>query len=171
LHRWSPLSPRAHVEVALQHPALQWSGPGYLDSNDGDGPLEDSFASWNWSRATVGDDTAVLYEVAPHQGEGASLALRVDRTGAVSDFAPPPLVALPPTRWRVARGTRADAGAAAVERTLEDTPFYARSVLHTHLLGSRVTAMHESLSLDRFRTPLVQAMLPFRMPRVRKRLD
>jgi len=26
--------------------------------------------------------------------------------------------------------------------------------------------VHESLSLDRFRAPWVQAMLPFRMPRV-----
>jgi carotenoid 1,2-hydratase len=28
--------------------------------------------------------------------------------------------------------------------------------------------MHESLALDRFRMPVVQAMLPFRMPRARK---
>jgi carotenoid 1,2-hydratase len=28
-----------------------------------------------------------------------------------------------------------------------------------------VVAMHESLSLDRFMRPWVQAMLPFRMPR------
>ena len=45
--------------------------------------------------------------------------------------------------------------------TLEDTPFYARSVL---VNGSDLT-MHESLSLDRFRSPWVQVMLPFRMPR------
>jgi carotenoid 1,2-hydratase len=28
-----------------------------------------------------------------------------------------------------------------------------------------VTAVHESLSLNRFRTPIVQAMLPYKMPR------
>ena len=49
--------------------------------------------------------------------------------------------------------------------TLEDTPFYARSVIAAGLAGQRVTAMHESLSMDRFSTAWVQAMLPFRMPR------
>jgi carotenoid 1,2-hydratase len=51
--------------------------------------------------------------------------------------------------------------------TLEDTPFYARSVVRTRLLGEPVTAMHESLSLDRFSALWVQAMLPFRIPRGR----
>ena len=31
--------------------------------------------------------------------------------------------------------------------------------------GESVDLVHESLSLDRFRMPIVQAMLPFRMPR------
>jgi carotenoid 1,2-hydratase len=50
-------------------------------------------------------------------------------------------------------------------RTLTDAPFYARSVLDAQWLGERVTVMHESLSLARFASPWVQAMLPFRMPR------
>jgi carotenoid 1,2-hydratase len=50
-------------------------------------------------------------------------------------------------------------------QTLEDSPFYTRSVLSTHLLGEPATAMHESLSLDRFSTAWVQLMVPFRMPR------
>ena len=50
-------------------------------------------------------------------------------------------------------------------RTLEDAPFYARSLVAAKLLGESVILMHESLSLDRFRMPVVQAMLPFRMPR------
>jgi len=64
----------------------------------------------------------------------------------------------------VPRATRADA-VPAVRQTLEDTPFYSRSVIGTQLLGEQVTAVHESLSLDRFRAPWVQAMLPFRIPR------
>jgi carotenoid 1,2-hydratase len=52
-----------------------------------------------------------------------------------------------------------------VRQTLEDGPFYARSILSTRVFGEDVPAMHESLSLDRFRKPWVQAMLPFRMPR------
>jgi carotenoid 1,2-hydratase len=168
-HRWSPLSPRAHVDVALQHPALQWSGSGYLDSNDGDVPLEQSFASWNWCRGAIGNETAILYEVSQRGGTGASLALRVDQHGGITDIPLPPQAVLPPTMWRVPRGTRADGGTAHVRQTLEDTPFYARSVLDTQLLGQPLTAMHESLSLDRFRMPWVQAMLPFRMPRVAAR--
>ena len=66
----------------------------------------------------------------------------------------------------MARGTRSDAGASLhVLRTLTDAPFYARSLLNTQLFGERATGMHESLSLTRFDTPWVQAMLPFRMPR------
>jgi carotenoid 1,2-hydratase len=33
------------------------------------------------------------------------------------------------------------------------------------MLGSQAIAMHESLSLERFRMGIVKAMLPFRMPR------
>ncbi|MFD0938632.1 carotenoid 1,2-hydratase, partial [Methylobacterium trifolii] len=74
---------------------------------------------------------------------------------------------LPPTRlWRMPRETRSDDGRAAVLRTFEDTPFYSRSLLAATLDGQPVRAVHESLSLDRFRNPLVRLMLPFRMPRV-----
>jgi len=86
--------------------------------------------------------------------------------GSVADFEPPPRVPLSGTGWRIARATRCEAGgtARAVE-TLEDTPFYARSLVATRLLGEDVVAMHESLSLRRFDTRWVQALLPFRMPR------
>ena len=50
-------------------------------------------------------------------------------------------------------------------RSLEDGPFYARSLIESTLLGERVHGVHESLSLDRFAAPWVQALLPFRMPR------
>jgi carotenoid 1,2-hydratase len=48
---------------------------------------------------------------------------------------------------------------------LEDTPFYARSLIETTLGGTKVAAVHESLSLDRVANPCVRLMLPFRMPR------
>ena len=67
----------------------------------------------------------------------------------------------------LARSVRSE-DAASVVRTLEDAPFYARSVISARLLGEPVTLMHESLSLDRFKMPIVQAMLPFRMPRARR---
>ena len=56
---------------------------------------------------------------------------------------------------------------AHVRRTFEDTPFYARSEVASVLGGEGVLAMHESLALDRFKSGVVQAMLPFRMPRIR----
>jgi carotenoid 1,2-hydratase len=48
---------------------------------------------------------------------------------------------------------------------LEDTPFYARDLLHGYYDGEPADIVHESLSLNRLRSPVVRAMLPFRMPR------
>jgi carotenoid 1,2-hydratase len=39
--------------------------------------------------------------------------------------------------------------------------------VRSQLFGEAATAVHESLDLDRFASPWVQAMLPFRMPRRR----
>lgn len=166
-HRWQPIAPSARIEVALESPALRWSGTGYVDSNHGDRPLEADFSRWAWSRASVGDRTAVLYDVVRRDADPLSLALDFDRHGQVHDFAPPPEVRLPRTAWRVDRATRVDnGGEATIIRTLEDAPFYARSTIATRLLGQPTVAVHESLSLDRFRTRWVQALLPFRMPRM-----
>lgn len=163
-HVWRPYAPCARVEVDLERPALSWRGHGYFDFNAGAEPIEDGFAHWTWSRASLRDGAAVLYHARRRSGGDLSLAMRFDSAGAVADFAPPPRVALPGTLFRVARETRAE-GPVEVMATLEDAPFYARSMLRTHLLGEQAIAVHESLSLDRFRAPLVQMMLPFRMPR------
>jgi len=164
-HRWRPLAPRARVEVQLERPALRFAGTGYLDSNDGDAPLEDDFRRWTWSRAAHRDGaTTVLYDVERRDGEITSLALRFDAAGRAEPIDAPPPVALAPSGWRIARATRSD-DAAAVERTLQDAPFYARSVVRATLLGERIVAIHESLDLDRFRRRWVQLLLPFRMPR------
>ena len=165
LHQWSPLAPSARVEVELQQPALRWSGRGYLDNNRGSAPLEDAFMGWTWSRATLNGGPAILYDVACRNGDAMSLAVRFDKTGLAETFFPPPMTDLPSTRWKLRRETRSTMQETKVLKTLEDGPFYARSLLSTHLLGEKVTAMHESLSLDRFRRGWVQMMLPFRMPR------
>jgi carotenoid 1,2-hydratase len=167
--RWSPLAPCSRVEVAFARPGLRWSGSAYLDSNAGDAPLEHDFVRWDWSRARVDGGSAILYDVTRRSGEPFSLALRCDHDGRIEDFEPPPRTALPPGLiWRIARNTRTEHGhTPAVVQTLEDTPFYARSVVNTRLLGQPVTTMHESLSLDRFRSGWVQMLLPFRMPRRR----
>ncbi len=186
-HRWFPIAPSARVEVDLAAPALRWSGPGYLDSNCGDAPLEHAFTRWDWSRAHLsGGRSVVLYDVERIGAPPLSVGLHFDAAGAVQTLEPPPQAQLPGTRWGVQRGTRSEAGAgesiagagagaaadigrasapAQVLQTLTDAPFYARSLLRARWLGEPVTAMHESLSLTRFDSRWVQAMLPFRMPR------
>jgi carotenoid 1,2-hydratase len=167
-HRWRPIAPRAQIEVAMDNPAMRWSGTGYLDSNCGAEPLADGFADWDWSRAHRSRDTVVLYDGVRRDGSAFALALRIGDDGAVDHIAPPPRFRLAGSAWRMARGTRADAGSVAhVTRTWEDSPFYVRSALATRLLGEECAAVHESLSLDRFRMGIVRAMLPFRMPRRR----
>lgn len=165
-HRWRPIAPVSRVEVAMDRPALTWAGHGYWDANAGDEPLEDGFASWTWSRAPVGAGAAVLYDALRRDGTAASLALRFGADGRVASAEAPPEAPLPGTLWRIPRRTRADAGATPrVLATLEDAPFYARSTLATRLYGTDATAVHESLSLERFRTRWVKLLLPFRMPR------
>jgi carotenoid 1,2-hydratase len=160
------------VEVALERPALRWSGAGYLDTNAGSEPLEDAFVRWDWSRTSGRGGVRILYDVTRREEEDREFALALDvgRDGRVSLVAAPDRVWLPRTRWRIARGTRSQAGhPARVLATLEDTPFYARSIISTGLAGEAATSMHESLDLERFRSAVVQLMLPFRMPRVGRR--
>ena len=165
-HRWSPLAPVSRVEVALSRPDLRWEGPGYLDTNDGDAPLERDFDNWHWSRAPTRDGAVILYDAVRRDGSERAVAITADRNGDVRPIESPPWAALRGSRWGVERRTRADAGQSAqVRTTLLDSPFYARSVVTSHLAGEPVTAMHESLSLNRFAAPWVQAMLPFRVPR------
>jgi len=167
-HSWSPLAPVSRVEVALSSPGLNWSGPGYFDTNAGSAPLERDFVRWDWCRAPTAAGATILYNAHRREGGEQALALRVDRRGALDRLDPPPLAPLPRTLWRMQQETRADAGfMPRLRQRLEDTPFYARSVIETRLYGAEVVAVHESLSLDRFRTPVVQAMLPFRIPRRR----
>lgn len=166
-HRWRPLAPSSRIEVAFEKPAVAWSGMGYLDSNEGDVPLEDSFQSWNWSRSHLRRDAAILYDVTHKSVGRQSLALRIDPSGKITEETPPAVSPLRPgALWRMPRGTRAD-GESRIVKTLEDTPFYTRSLLSTSVFGEQTTAVHESLSLRRFCHPLVQLMLPFRMPRRR----
>lgn len=165
-HRWWPLAPWSQVEVTLARPELRWSGRGYFDMNWGGGPLERTFAEWDWSRAALEDGTAILYDMKMAEGGQKTLALRIDGKGTLDTEALPDPVTLPRTPiWRVPRRTHAEAGGACVAKTLEDTPFYARSVLESHLFGERALAVHESLSLKRFDSLWVQMLLPFRMPR------
>lgn len=164
-HVWRPIAPVARARVDLEAPDLRWRGHAYLDTNAGDEPLEKAFSFWTWSRARLPDGAAIFYEAERRREGPLSLALRFNGAAEAEMLTPPPLAPLTGTRWFVPRRTRAEAGEAHVRRTLEDTPFYARSVVSARFAGASHDWVHESLSLDRFANPLVRLMLPFRMPR------
>ena len=165
-HHWWPIAPVARVEVDMQKPALRWNGSGYFDCNAGTRPLEKDFGDWTWSRSALPDGAAILYEARRRDGSNLSLAYRFDHAGHCQEFLPPLPAQLPSTGWRIARVTRSDdVKQTGIVKTLEDTPFYARSLVSSRLLGAPVISVHESLSLDRFDSRWVQTLLPFRMPR------
>ncbi len=165
-HHWRPFAPRAHVELNFASPQLTWSGEGYFDSNRGSEPLERCFQNWHWGRAHHGEGVKLFYDVTRRDSSQSRLALHVDQNGSATEVASAPTKALPGTFWRIDRTAWGDDNKAiTVMKTLEDTPFYARSALTSCLDGKRVTMMHESLNLDRLKSPIVRAMLPFRMPR------
>ncbi|MEO0995893.1 MAG: carotenoid 1,2-hydratase [Pseudomonadota bacterium] len=159
-HRWWPVAPHARVDVDFATPAWRWSGAGYFDSNRGDEPLADGFVDWDWSRRHTDAGTEIRYNARPRQGPPTALALTIDQRGQAHEAAAAPPLRLPASGWRVARTT---ASAAQLERvrTLEDTPFYARSIVHVG--DDPAPLMHESLSLQRFDSAWVQRLIPFRM--------
>lgn len=165
-HHWCPLWPAADIRVTFDSPQLDWSGHAYVDHNHGSEPLEAAFDHWHWSRSVAGDDARLRYEVTRLDGSTQYLGLRFAGDGRIDALRPAPLQRLPATPlWRIPRATRAN-GTVRVKRTFEDTPFYARSLLDIEEPDSApAQIIHESLSLGRFRSPIVRWMLPFRMPR------
>lgn len=166
-HRWGPLAACARVEVEMDKPSQRWSGHGYFDSNEGDEPVSEPFREWDWSRALLSDGSAaVIYDVQQKQGKDRLLGLRFSPNGHIEEFAPPPRQSLELTRWRIPRRMRSEGDAPVrVIDMLEDTPFYERSVLKSRLFGEDVISVHETLNVPRLVSPVVQYMLPFRMPR------
>jgi len=165
-HVWRAFAPLATVEVVLDAPRLRWRGKGYLDGNSGAEPLDAAFERWDWSRATGRRHACVLYDVVRRGGEPAAWALRFDAHGRAEAREPPPRVTLPRSAWGIRRGTRvAGGGEVRVVATLEDGPFYARTRLSTRVGGEAMDAIHETVSLERFRRGWVRCLLPFRMPR------
>ena len=166
-HRWGPIAPCSRVTVEMQNPQSRWSGHAYLDSNEGDEPVDRAFKEWDWARAEMANgDTTVIYDVRPRHGPDRVVAQRFAPSGQTSAFTAPPRQTLAASKWRIGRTMRSEGGAgASVAQTLEDTPFYVRSVLRADLLGEQVTAVHETLSIPRLVSLPVRLMLPWRMPR------
>ena len=166
LHSWTPRVPLARIEVDFEEPRVRFSGTGYLDQNQGEAPLEDTFASWSWSRVSHGARTAITYDVTLRDQTTLVRAFGADHGGELAPVVAQAAVSLPTTRFGLPRAARCGcAGASAVDvvRTLEDGPFYARSVVATTLGGRRALGIHETVSLDRFRAAWVQFLVPFRM--------
>ncbi len=165
-HRWRPIAPDARISVQLDRPELSWQGDGYIDTNAGERALEDDFVRWNWSRAVSRSETLITYAVTQVDGRDRALALAFDESGSCSERDVPSESQLPGTLWKVDRPARSHA-ASVLLRTLEDTPFYTRSMLSASAGNEEYLMMHESLDLERFRSRWVRTLLPFRMPRVR----
>ncbi len=163
-HRWQPLAPSAAIEVAFRRPSIAWKGHGYLDTNAGTRPLEDDFATWNWSRRHAGGTTRIHYNVTERGADERPFCVRFDRGGGIDHPAAPRAASLPKGLWGVARPLRCDAPVRLVNR-FEDAPFYTRSMFAIDSGGHESLAVHESLSMTRFVKPWVRALLPFRMPR------
>jgi carotenoid 1,2-hydratase len=169
-HRWTPIAPRAKIEVVFEQPRLNWQGHAYFDGNEGDAPLEQDFRSWEWTRGHDGEDSVIFYDVQWRHGGSRALALRIPTEGAMQALDTPPLQRLRSTPWGIARHAHCDQHQTAnVLRTLEDGPFYARSLMKTCINSEPLQVWHESVSLKRFQSRWVQALLPVRLPRVTSR--
>lgn len=166
-HRWWPIAPCARIQVEMDRPNLNWEGSGYFDSNRGSEPLEEGFKGWDWSRnERPNGDTVVYYDLIRRDGSAHGISHEFRSDGSEISVPAPPKVRLRNINWQVPRVTRSDGGQGArVLRTLEDTPFYSRSAVQTLFDGQKTDGVHESLDLDRFNSPWVKLLLPFRMPR------
>jgi len=167
-HFWQPIAPQTRINVAFEHPSLQWQGSAYVDSNYGDVPLESSFKSWVWSRSHASSNaTTILYDVVDRQGRASAHSFHYASDGTLTTVDASHKTQLPKTRyWRVPRQVRtADGFRIEKIQTLEDTPFYSRSRFIEQDLHEKRFTVHESLDLDRFDSAWVRCLLPFRMPR------
>jgi carotenoid 1,2-hydratase len=110
--------------------------------------------------------TAVIYDLQGKPGiqEDKLLALRFKPDGSIEKFTAPERQTINPTLWRIQRRMRSESSV-QVQEQLEDTPFYQRALLKSRLLGEEVQSFHETLFVPRLVSPVVQAMLPWRMPR------
>ena len=91
-HRWGPLAPSSRIEVDLNAPDLKWQGHAYLDSNEGDEPVDRGFHTWDWSRARTRDgSTVVFYDMQAPGMEDRVLSLRFTPQGTVEPIATPPV--------------------------------------------------------------------------------
>lgn len=164
-HRWCAVAPHARMEVDLHEPRVKMAGHAYHDCNWGDEGLERGFAGWHWSRVALTAGTLVVYDTRSTEGSTRQLARLFGKDGSTCAIDGLQAAPLRTSGWRIGRATRSDDGHATVTHTLEDTPFYARSLVQGRWLGEPAVAVHESLDLGRFSAPWVRFLLPWRSRR------
>lgn len=108
----------------------------------------------------------MIYDVRQRDGQNILLANRYRPDGTIEAFDPPARRPLGRTGWRIHRQLRLDHNTRlGTVQTLEDTPFYARSMTQLESAEGTLPLMHETLDVNRLVSPIVQWMLPWRMPR------
>lgn len=162
-HLWWPVAPLARIEVDLPKPGVRFSGHGYHDVNAGELPLEDSFDTWSWMRARVGDAARLTYDVRCASGARRAHALEVTAGGS-KPLEDTRRVPLERAAWGFAREALVDQrrGSRTVQ-SYEDGPFYTRSLVQTRIGGDEVLAMHETLAAHRLRRAWVRYCAAYRM--------
>ena len=91
-------------------------------------PLEDSFESWVWSRAAKKDGAAIIYDTVLKGGATSAFALEIGADGAVREGKGAARGGDAHDLRRMKRHMRAAADFRVVS-LLEDSPFYARTLL------------------------------------------
>lgn len=162
-HYWQAVAPHARIVAQFENPSMNWTGNAYHDMNWGEEPLERGFKRWNWLRSSTNRGTRVLYDIEARSGAETTFGYCFQE-GQISETQVPPRHTLRRGIWGMTRDVRSETQPKLIA-TLEDAPFYTRNHLQITLDGEPCTAVHESLSLDRFSHPITQWMLPFRMPR------
>jgi carotenoid 1,2-hydratase len=167
-HVWWPIAPRGELDVRLRDPDVTFRARGYFDANAGEEPLEATFRGWAWSRAHAARGRTLLtYDVRTKDGALRTRAFAL-RDGAIEPLGGSSARPLGRTRWGLAREAHAEgAQPPRLLATLEDGPFYARSVVETRLGGETVRAVHETLAADRLSWRAVSFLSGFRMRRAR----
>lgn len=165
-HLWQPLAPLGRLEATFDEPACSFRGVGYLDTNGGDEPLEQGFSSWSWARIAEPRGARITYDVARRSGATLRHGVTLDDGGA-RPFAGDVERSLRATSFGLERVVRGNAGEQPMlVRTLEDGPFYARSMIEVVRPDGLVArGFHEAISLDRLASKWVQFLIPFRARR------
>ena len=98
------------------------------------------------------------------RGAAVARSFAVDASGLeerdADELTPVPL---PSTLFRLHPTVRLDAGGLHSSKTMQDAPFYTRTLVSGQARGEQVTGVHEWLDLQRFANPWVQRMIPYRM--------